>query len=141
MADERMSTEEFREMIKGKSDEEILAGAKGNEEPLLEGIFDGMKDAFEPSKATGQTAVIQYNIDTPNGVMSYHLNVDNGTCSIEKGAASEPRVGFAIDLPNFLRLVIGELDGMKAYMSGQLKITGDLMFSQNIPRWFKQPGS
>jgi hypothetical protein len=69
MADERMTPEEFREMVKGKSDEELLAGAKGNEEPLLDGIFDSMKDAFDPSKATGQTAVIQYNIDTPNGVM------------------------------------------------------------------------
>ena len=35
-------------------------------------------------------------------------------------------------LPNFLRLMIGELDGMQAFMSGKLKVSGDIMVSQNI---------
>jgi putative sterol carrier protein len=69
------------------------------------------------------------------------LKVDNGTCSIEKGAPDEPRVTLAINLPNFVRLVTGELDGMKAFTSGQLKITGDIMFSRNLALWFKQQDS
>jgi len=141
MAEETLSPEAFREMVKGKSDEELLAGLKGFEEQVLDGTFDSMKDAFDSSKAAGVTAVIQYDIDTPNGLMSYKLKVENGTCSIEKGAASDPRVTLALNLPNFLRMMINELDGMQAFMSGKLKVSGDIMFSQNIASWFKQPGS
>ncbi|MEE9421222.1 MAG: hypothetical protein V3W43_17230 [Desulfatiglandaceae bacterium] len=71
MAQEKISPEAFQEMVKGKSDEELLAGFKGFQEQVLDGTFDSMKNAFHPSKAAGVTAVIQYDIDTPNGLMSY----------------------------------------------------------------------
>jgi putative sterol carrier protein len=138
MADEAMTAQEFQALVKGKSDEEILEGAKGNEEPILDGIFEAMKEAFDPSTAAGQTAVIQYDVDTPVGVKSYQIKVDNGTCAIEKGAADNPRVTLVLNLPNFIRVMTGELDGQQAFMSGKLKIGGDMMFSMNLNRWFKQ---
>jgi putative sterol carrier protein len=36
-------------------------------------------------------------------------------------------------------MITGELNGMQAFTSGKLKITGDLMFSQNLASWFKGP--
>jgi putative sterol carrier protein len=136
-----ITPEMFREMVKDRSDEEILTNVKGNEEALLDGIFDAMKEAFDPSKAAGQSAIIQYDLDTPHGLVNYQLNVDNGTCTVEKGTTGEPRVTMALSLPNFVRLIAGVLDGMQAFTSGQLKISGDIMFSQNVTNWFKQPGS
>jgi putative sterol carrier protein len=147
MADEQtpsaqdITPEMFREMVKDRSDEEILTGVKGNEEVLLDGIFDAMKEAFDPSKASGQSAIIQYDLDTPQGLVNYQVKVDNGTCTIEKGTHGEPRVTLAMSLPNFVRLMAGVLDAMQAFMSGQLKISGDVMFSQNVGNWFKQPDS
>jgi len=35
---------------------------------------------------------------------------------------------------------IGELNGMQAFMSGKLKVSGDIFFSQSIASWFKQVG-
>ena len=147
MADEQapsaqdITLEVFREMVKDRSDEEILTGVKGNEEVLLDGIFDAMKEAFDPSAAVGQNAIIQYDLDTPQGLVSYQVKVDNGTCAIEKGTSGEARVTLAMSLSNFLRLMAGVLDAMQAFMSGQLKISGDVMFSQNVGNWFKQPDS
>ncbi len=138
MAEERMSPEAFREMVKGKSDEQLLAAVKGSESQVLDGTFESMKEAFDPSKAVGVNAVIQYNIDTPSGLMSYHLKIENGTCSIGKGASANPRVTLALNLPNFLRMMIGELNGMQAFMTGKLKVGGDVFFSQSIASWFKQ---
>jgi putative sterol carrier protein len=140
MAEERMSPEAFREMVKGKSDEQLLAAVKGSENQVLDGTFESMKDAFDPSKAAGVTAVVQYNIDTPSGLMSYHLKVENGKCSIGKGASTNPRVTLALNLPTFLRMMIGELNGMQAFMTGKLKVSGDVFFSQSIASWFKQAG-
>jgi 2,4-dienoyl-CoA reductase-like NADH-dependent reductase (Old Yellow Enzyme family)/putative sterol carrier protein len=140
-AEATMSPEEFKQLFTAKTDEEILALAKGNEETLLDGVFDGMKAAFDPSQATGQSALIQYTIDSPAGEMSYQLNVENGVCELAKGPAENPRVTLALSLPDFLRMVTGELNGMQAFTSGKLKITGDLMFSQRLAAWFGGPNA
>ncbi len=136
-----MSPEEFKQLFSAKSDEEILAMAKGNEEALLDGVFDGMKAAFDPNAAAGQSAVIQYAIDCPAGEMNYQLNVEDGTCEVVKGAAENARVTLALSLPDFLRMMTGELNGMQAFTSGKLKISGDLMFSQVLSSWFKDPNA
>jgi putative sterol carrier protein len=140
MAASKMTVEEFQAMVKGRSDEEILAGVKGEEDSLLAGLFDGMKEAFDPAAASGQTAVIQYDIETPLGKRSFQIKVDNGVCTIMKEGAEKARVTLAMNLPNFVRMMATELDGMQAYMTGKLKIAGDIMFSQNLSRWFKPKG-
>ncbi len=147
MADEQTPTaqnitpEMFRAMVQDRSDAEILTAVKGNEEALLDGIFDAMAKAFDPSKAAGQSAIIQYDLDTPQGLVSYQMKVDNGTCTVEKGASGEARVTMAMSMPNFVRLMAGLLDAMQAFMSGQLKVSGDVMYSQNVGNWFTPPSS
>jgi putative sterol carrier protein len=136
-----MSPEEFKQLVTAKTDEEILTTVKGNEETLLDGVFDGMKAAFDPSAAAGQSAEIQYVIDSPTGEMNYQLNVKNGVCELAKGKAENPRVTLALNLPDFLRMMTGELNGMLAFTSGKLKITGDVMFSQSLATWFKDPNA
>jgi putative sterol carrier protein len=37
MAEPQMTPEQFKAMVKGRSDEELLEGAKGNENALLDG--------------------------------------------------------------------------------------------------------
>jgi putative sterol carrier protein/thioredoxin reductase len=139
--DAAMSPDEFKQLFSAKTDEEILALTKGNEETLLDGMFDGMQAAFDPSAAAGQSAVMQYVIDNPAGEMNYQLNVADGNCELVKGPAENPRVTLAFNLPDFLRMMTGELDGIQAFTSGKLKITGDLMFSQVLSTWFKDPNA
>jgi putative sterol carrier protein len=147
MADEQtppgqqISPEMFRQMVEGRTDEELLAGIQGNEDALLDGIFDAMKEAFDPPRAAGQSAVVQYDLDTPRGLVSYQLQVDNGTCTVGRGTSGEPRATIAMNLPDFVRLMAGVLDAMTAWTSGKLKVSGDLMFTQTMGTWFKQPGS
>jgi putative sterol carrier protein len=67
------------------------------------------------------------------------LNVEDGVCELAKGPAENPRVTLALSMPDFLRMITGELNGMQAFTSGKLKISGDLMFSQALASWFKGP--
>ena len=140
-AEATMSPEEFKQLFSAKSDDDILAMVKGNEEALLDGMFDGMQAAFDSTAAAGQSAVIQYAIDSPAGEMNYQLIVEDATCEVAKGAAENARVTLAISLPDFLRMMTGELNGMQAFTSGKLKISGDLMFSQVLSSWFKDPNA
>ena len=48
---------------------------------------------------------------------------------------------FALPLPDFLRLILGQLDGMQAFMGGKLKLSGEIMLAQAMQSWFDRPGS
>lgn len=128
------------EMVKDKSDEEIAAGveAGGGAETVLGQIFDAMAGAFDPEKAAGQEAVIQWDITNGDETLHYTLVVADGKCELKKEPGDNPRVTMEMSLPNYLRLITGNLDGMQAFMSGQLKITGDMMFAQVFQGWFTQ---
>jgi putative sterol carrier protein len=41
-----------------------------------------------------------------------------------------------IALPTFMRMPTGALDPMMAFMSGELKVRGDLMVAQQMQGWF-----
>ena len=42
---------------------------------------------------------------------------------------------------DFVRLITGKLNGMQAFMTGKLKVGGDLFFAQTFQSWFDRPTS
>jgi putative sterol carrier protein len=126
-------------IIEGKSDDEILALIKDlGEESFFGGIFDEMARHFLPDKAAGKNAVIQYDIATPDGAQTFQVVVADGTCTTSAGAGQDPSVTLALSAPDFLRLISGKLNGMTAFMSGKLKLKGDMMLAQSMQGWFDQ---
>ena len=128
---------ELGNMIDGKSDAEIneavtAMGAEG----ALEKVFDGMSKAFLADKAKGQSAVIQWDITAPSGVLRYQVKVDGGACSYTKGTPDTARVTLTAALPDFLRVITGKLNGQQAFFSGKLKLAGDMMFAMTQENWF-----
>jgi len=140
MADDRQKRrQELAATLEGRSDEEITQGvvAQGAD-TVLGQIFAGMVEAFLPQKAGSQSAVIQYDINVGGTVHTYQLKIAGGKCELVKGAAGPARVTLALQAPDFLRLVTGTLNGMQAFMTGKLKLTGDMMFAQVMQGWFEQ---
>ena len=140
MADDRQKRrQELAATLEGRSDEEITQGvvAQGAD-TVLQQIFAGMAEAFLPDKAGSQSAVIQYDINVGGTVHSFQLKIAGGKCELVKGAAGPARVTLALQAPDFLRLVTGKLNGMQAFMTGKLKLTGDMMFAQVMQGWFEQ---
>jgi putative sterol carrier protein len=132
------SPSELAALIEGKSDDDIDAGLKASgAEQALDKVFEGMVEAFLPEKAGGQSAVIQYDVTSPEGTHSYQLKIADGKCSFVKGAPESARVTLALAAPNFLRLVTGKLNGQTAFFQGKLKLAGDMMFAQTMQGWFK----
>jgi putative sterol carrier protein len=131
------SSADLAAMIEGKSDDEIVAVIKERgEDSVFGGVFDEMAKRFLPGKAVGKNVVIQYDITTPDGIRSYHLVVADGTCTTSPGAGQEATVTLALSGPDFLRLISGKLNGMTAFMSGKLKLKGDMMLAQSMQTWF-----
>jgi putative sterol carrier protein len=131
------SREELAAMIEGKSDDEINAGVgELGTEKMLNQIFDYMAGRFQPDRAGNQSAVIGWDITSPEGTHSYQFKVAEGACTVVHGNPEPARVTLSMALPDFLRFLTGQLDGMQAFMTGKLKLTGDMMFAQSMQAWF-----
>jgi putative sterol carrier protein len=125
------------QLLEGRSDEEIneFVTAAGVD-TVLSQVFDAMQERFAPEKAAGQSAVVQWDITAPDGTKTYQFKVADGAASWSEGAGDTPRVTLTFSLPDFLRFVAGQLDGMQAFMSGKLKLGGDIMLAQTMQAWF-----
>jgi putative sterol carrier protein len=125
------------ELVDGRSDEEVVKAAEDlGVDTLLDQVFDGMQQAFQPDKAAGQSAVVQWDVNAPDGTRSHTVHIADGKCTVSSGAAESPRLTLTLALPDFLRFVAGQLDGMQAFMSGKLKLAGDIMLAQTMQSWF-----
>lgn len=129
-----------RRRMQGRSDNEILAwiASVGGTESFLEQAFSGMCDAFRAERAAGQSAVIAWDIRTPDrGVVSYQVVVQGGACHAQRGVVPEPEVVLVIDMADFLRLLLGSLDSRDAVESGKLGVSGDRVLAGTIRDWFQ----
>jgi putative sterol carrier protein len=124
------------------SNDELVAaiqGSAGGLDGFLDQVFEGMKNSFNPQKAGGQQATVQYELTTPEGSRSYAMRIADGRCEVERGTAESPRVSIKMSVGDFLRLIAGKLNGMQAFMTGKLKVSGDLFFAQTFQSWFERP--
>jgi alkyl sulfatase BDS1-like metallo-beta-lactamase superfamily hydrolase len=129
--------DELAAMIEGKTDDEINAGiAERGTEKVLGQLFEAWAARFDPSRAGNQSAVIGFDVTSPEGTHQYQLKVADGTCQAVAGAPEAARVTLGLAVPDLLRLVTGKLDGMQAFMTGKLKLAGDMMFAQSMQAWF-----
>jgi putative sterol carrier protein len=130
--------------VKSLPADQLLAAIQAQEggaKRLLDQVFNGMAQAFRPEKAAGQSATVQFDIDTPEGVQQYALAVADGACTVHHGPAESPRTTIKAGLVDFLKLITNNLNPMQAFMTGKLKVTGDLFFGQTAMNWFDRPTS
>jgi putative sterol carrier protein len=124
------------------SNEQLAAAIQqqeGGVGAVLGQVFGGMADSFNPAKAAGQQATVQYEISSPEGTHEWAMRIADGRCEVEEGRAESPRVTIRMGLGDFLRLITGQANGMQLFMTGKLKVSGDLFFAQTYQTWFDRP--
>lgn len=60
------------------------------------------------------------------------MRVHNGTCIVEAGTSADANVTLTIGDDDLIAMLLGQLDGMTAFMAGKLQVAGDLMLAQQI---------
>lgn len=135
-----ISPEQFAEMIANASDDEIVGaiGAVGVE-PTLDRVFQGFEERFQADKAQDVQADIQFVVTADGTEHPYVVSINNGTCTTTRGKADDPKTALTTDLVSFLKLVTGNAQGVQLFMTGKLKISGDIMFSQRLMTFFQPP--
>ncbi|MFY9615103.1 MAG: SCP2 sterol-binding domain-containing protein [Candidatus Dormiibacterota bacterium] len=137
---EQVSAADLANVVGDKSDEELdqLIKDLQGDDSIIKVIFDRMPDRFLADKAVGRTAVIQYDINLPEGTESWQVVVADGACTTTKSTEKEASVTLITSGPDFLRIISGKLNGVQAFMSGKLKLKGDMMLAQSMQTWFDQ---
>jgi putative sterol carrier protein len=133
---------QFARSVADTSDEHLADGMRSEYRGVvLDGIFQGMVDHFEPSKAEGMEAVIHWKIGgrADGGHDTYEFAIKDGACSYSKEPKLEPRLTFTVDGVDFLKLVTGNASGPRMFMFGKLKIEGDLLFAARVQGLFRMP--
>ena len=128
---------ELTELAEG-SDEEIAQKVHdAGTEQVLDAVFNGMQERFQPDKASGVDAQVQWVVSDAGEEHPYVISVKDGTCTTERGRADNPRVTLNTDAVSFAKMMAGKAAGPQLYMSGKLKIQGDLMLAQRLTTFFE----
>ena len=133
----------FARAVADTPDEALEEGmASENRALILDEIFAQMERRFDAARGGDVDAVIDWKIhDRPGGGYDhYRVTLASGECRVDKDPADgEPRVTFKLKPVTFLRLVTGNASGPQLFLTGRLKIDGDLMFAARVQNLFEIP--
>ena len=136
----QITPEQFTQLAAVASDEDILTGIRATgTKAVLDRIFQGMQERFAPAKAQGASVRIQWIVTDGGEEHAYMATIANGTCEIAPGKGEGATVVLGSDLVTFIRLITGQQNGAYLFMTGKLKVGGDLMMAQRIETFFDRP--
>jgi putative sterol carrier protein len=128
----------------GQVPEEQLAEGMANPEGrkmVLDEIFRRMAEHAEASQIEGVDAVVHFEItEAPGGSDIYEVVIRDGKITTsDEPAEQEPRVKIKTAPVPFLKLVTGQQSGPVMFMTGKLKLEGDVMFASRMTSFFRIP--
>ncbi|HEX2295328.1 MAG TPA: SCP2 sterol-binding domain-containing protein [Actinomycetota bacterium] len=125
--------------IKDLDDDALAEQIRGiGTDEVLRAIFSGMEEAFVPERAAGVDSTIQYDISTEDGTRTWAVSFANGKCATSEGPATSPRLTLQIGLVDFIRLIFGQAQGPQLFMTGKIKLQGDMMFAMQMQGFFRR---
>lgn len=104
--------------------------------PTVKETFDAMSSRFRADKAAGVNATIQYDITGDQGG-SWNAVIKDGACTVNSGAAATPNLTLTMSQQDWLDMVTGKLSGQMAFMSGKLKLKGDMGLAMKVGGLFQ----
>ena len=86
-------------------------------------IETALPDKFDPEKAAGISAVVQFKISGDNGG-EWYITIKDQKLEVNEGTVDGPNITLAMKDSDYVDLVNGKLSGQKAFMTGRLKFKG-----------------
>jgi putative sterol carrier protein len=91
-------------------------------------LFEGLEGRIDPARTRGTTASYRFDVQ---GAGSWHVDVNDGAVHVTESDASADCVIRASE-ENLLRIVRGELNPVTAYMTGRVKVEGDITLATRL---------
>jgi putative sterol carrier protein len=95
-------------------------------------FFESLESRIDPARAAGMNASYKFDID---GAGSWNVDVDDGKVTvIENGGEADTTISTSDE--TFMKIAKGEQNPTAAYMSGKLKVSGDLGQAMKLQKLF-----
>ncbi len=101
--------------------------------PTPSEIFSEINTRLEsnPAKTAGMNAAYAFDLSGDDGG-AHHIVIKDGKGEAGAGAPENPGVTISMTDGDFVDLATGKLDGTAAFMSGKLKIKGDMGLAMKL---------
>jgi putative sterol carrier protein len=96
-------------------------------------FFESLEGRIDPSKTAGMTNSYLFEID---GSGTWRVDVDDGTVSVAEGGEGDADATIAASEETFQKIASGDLNATTAYMTGKLKVRGDMGAAMKLQRLF-----
>ena len=96
---------------------------------------DAMKGRFNAGAAKGMKAVYQFDL-TGDGGGKHYLAIDDGNLSLSEGTHEKPNITVTMSAADFVAMTNGKLNPQMAFMSGKLRVSGDMGLAMRMQQLF-----
>ena len=103
--------------------------------PTVSETFEAMPGRFKADRAAGTNAVIQYEISGEGGG-TWHAVVKDGACTVAPGPGTNPSLTLQVSGQDWLDMTAGKANGQMLFMSGKLKLKGDMGLAMKLGSMF-----
>jgi putative sterol carrier protein len=101
-------------------------------------VVEEMPSHFLPEKAGNTSAAIQFDL-TGESAGKRFIRIADGQATAGQGEVENPNLTLIADSRDFVKIFTGGLDPTAAFMSGKLKIKGDMGLAIRMQSMFKRP--
>jgi putative sterol carrier protein len=98
--------------------------------------FEMMPQRFNKEAAKGLNATYQFDLSGDGGG-KWHVVINNDSCQVKEGAAASPSITISMTAQDYLDMLSGKLNGQVAFMSGKLRIAGDMGLALKMQSLFQ----
>jgi putative sterol carrier protein len=96
-------------------------------------FFETLESRVDQSRTAGMNNTYLFDIE---GAGKWTVSLDDGKVSVTEGEAGDPDCTITSSQENFERIVAGELNPTSAYMTGKLKVKGDMGAAMKLQKLF-----
>jgi len=102
--------------------------------PTASEVFTEISNRLQtdPSKVQGMNAIYAFDLAEDSDGGQYHIALKDGSADVGPGAPENPNITISMKSADFVDLATGKLDGTMAFMSGKIKIKGDMGLAMKL---------
>ncbi len=100
-------------------------------------LMKSLPKLVNAEEAKGLNGRVQFSL-TGTGGADWGVVLDDGKISVSEGAMVHPQLTVKISTENAEKLMSGSLDPMMAFMTGKIKLAGDISLGMKLIGLLKQ---